>query len=400
MFRRLVSLGAWAGLALAPAIALGADAPATAATKSAQTAEAASAEWKALVRAAKREGKVEVILSGQMPRQLRTLMPAFEKKYGIKVNYQTGSGRAHAARILAERRRGIYTVDVWMGGSGTARVVLVPNGMLARIDKLLIDPEVANPARWFKGRHRYADPERRYILAWGASPLNTVSYNTKLVDPKEIRSYADLLDPKWKGKMVSLSPGFRGSGASSAPMFLNPKIGETWFRRWASEMDVTIVGDARQGAEWLAVGRFAIGVFGISTQARQLQEQGFPVRAHLGHGMKEGGALTSSAANIMAFDHAPNPKAMQLFVNWALSREAQLMFINHVKRSDSLRTDVPNEGIPPQYRIDPKEDYYIAFEDPEYSKRYRGILKKLRSIIKEAGHKAPEGKKRSRRKKE
>jgi iron(III) transport system substrate-binding protein len=256
--------------------------------------------------------------------------------------------------------------------------------MLARIDKLLLDPEVANPARWYKGRHHYADQERRYILAWGASPLNTVSYNTKLVDPSEIQSYSDLLNPKWKGKMVSLSPGFRGSGASSAAMYLIPKIGEKWFRRWITEMDVTFVGDARQGAEWLALGRFSIGVFGISTQAQQLQDQGFPVKAHLGHRLGEGSALTASAANIMAFDRAPNPNAMKLFINWVLSRETQAMFIKHVKRSDSLRVDVPNDTIPPQYRIDQKEDYYVAFEDPVYMKRYRGILKNLRKMAKEA----------------
>ncbi|MDH3242822.1 MAG: hypothetical protein OEO83_19375, partial [Alphaproteobacteria bacterium] len=46
-----------------------------------------------LIRAAKREGKVEVNLGGQMPRKLRTAMPAFEKKYGIKVNFKTGGSR-------------------------------------------------------------------------------------------------------------------------------------------------------------------------------------------------------------------------------------------------------------------------------------------------------------------
>jgi ABC-type Fe3+ transport system substrate-binding protein len=400
MYRKFVLPSALAAFFLLPGIADGAEGTPGAPAAATQTAAAMPAEWKKLVRAAKREGKVEVILSGQMPRKLRKLMPEFQKKYGIKVNYQTGSGRAHSARILAERRRGIYSIDAWMGGSGTARVVLMPNKVLARIDKLLLDPEVANPARWYKGAHPYSDIQRRYIFTWGAAPANTVSFNTKLVKPGEIRSFADLLDPKWKGKMVALSPGYRGTGATSVPMFLNPKIGETWFRRWANDMDVTIVGDARQGAEWLALGRFAIGVFGLSTQAQQLQDQGFPIKAHLGHGMREGAVLSASAANIMAIDQAPNPNAMQLFVNWALSREAQSMFIKHAKRSDSLRVDVPNDVIPPQYRIDPKEKYYVSFQDPVYAKRYKGVLKTLRKIMKEAGHKSykRKRKKKSRRK--
>lgn len=392
MFQTVMKCLLLIGIGLIPATGSGAQPKPSASPNVAQNAADPSAEWAKLVSAARSEGKVELILSGQMPRKLRTLMPKFQEKYGIKVNYQTGSGRAHAARILAERKRDIFSVDVWMGGSGTARVILVPNNMLAPIDTMLVDPEVANPARWYKGRHHYSDTERRYIFAWGAAPLNTVSYNTKLVDPKQIQSFADLLDPKWKGKIVSLSPASRGSGATSVAMYLNPKIGEKWFKRWINEMDVKFVRDARQGAEWLALGRFAIGVFGISTQALQMEEQGFPVKAHLGHGLKEGDALSSSAANIMAFDRAPNPNAMKLFVNWVLSQETQTMFINHVKRMDSLRNDVPNDGIPPQYRIDPKEDYYLGFEDPVYQKKYRGILKRLRRMIKKSGSAKSEAK--------
>ena len=73
---------------------------------------------------------------------------------------------------------------------------------------------------------------------------------------------------------MSWSPG-QGAGASILPMFLNPKIGEEWFRRWATEMNVTIVTDARQGAEWVALGRFPIGMFGLNTQAEALKEQGY-----------------------------------------------------------------------------------------------------------------------------
>lgn len=347
-------------------------------------ANAASPEWDALVKAAQKEGKVEVILSGQMPQRLRTVMPDFEKKYDVKVNFQTGGGSAHISRMLAERRLNRYGVDVWLGGATGVIASLLPVGAGVPMKDLLIDPEVRNPDRWFQGKHHYIDPEGRYIFVWGASPTHNVAYNTKLVNPNEIKSYADLLDPKWKGKIVSWSPG-QGAGASILPMFLNPKIGETWFRRWATEMNVTIVTDARQGAEWVALGRFHIGMFGLNTQAEALRKQGFPIKDYLPHPMAEGEVLSASASNIMVMDKAPNPHAAQLFLNWALSQEAQSAFVK-VGGNDSLRTDVPNDSIEPQYRIDPKADYIVAFSNPEFTGKQDEVLAKLKTIMQEAGY--------------
>lgn len=344
----------------------------------------ASAEWDALVKAAKKEGKVELILGGQMPRKLRTAVPAFTKKYGIKVNYQTGSSRKHAARIRAERRSGRFTADVWIGGANSGLSLLLPNGVLTRLDTLLIDPEVKNPKRWYQGKLHWVDPKGQYILAWGASPSYTIAINTNLVKPEEIQSYWDLLKPKWKGKIVARSPARQGAAASSVPMLLNPKIGKKWFERWANETDVTIVRDSRQAVEWLALGRFAIGMFGLGTPAEEMQKQGFPILPYLPHVLKEGETLSSSAANIMAVDRPPDPAAQKLFINWALSKEAQTLFIKTGKTSDSLRMDVPEDAVAPQYRIRPDREYYVGFSDPRFINNQRKQLKILRKIMKKA----------------
>ena len=348
-------------------------------------AQPATPEWQALVKAAQAEGKVEVILSGQVPQRLRPALPLFEKTYGVRVNFQTGGGSAHISRVLAERRLNRHTVDVWLGGATGVMTSLLPIGAAVPFADLLIDPAVNDRSKWFQGKHHYIDPEGRYIFTWGASPNYNIAYNTNLVDPSEIRSYADILDPKWKGKIVSWSPG-QGAGASTIPMFLNPKIGEAWFRRWANEMNVTIVSDARQGAEWVALGRFAIGMFGLNTQAESLKDQGFPIRDYLPHPMAEGEILSASAANLMVLNPAPNPKAAQLFVNWALSREGQAAFIKAAEKTDSLRTDVPNDGLEPQYRIDPKADYIVAFSNPEVAARQDEILARMKQIMAEAGY--------------
>ena len=208
-----------------------------------------------LIKAAQAERQVEVLLSGQVPAQLRPLMQQFEKRYGIRVNAQVGGGDQNGQRILAERRVGRYTLDIWLGGANTALVQLLPNKALAPVPDLLVDPEVTDLSKWYKGQHFYVDPDKRYVFAFGAQPAQTISFNTDMVKADDITSFHDLLDPKWKGKMVSWSPDSEGAGPNAIGMYLNPKIGEQWFVRWAREMQVTIVNDVRQGAEWVALGR-------------------------------------------------------------------------------------------------------------------------------------------------
>jgi iron(III) transport system substrate-binding protein len=379
MFKKILISAAPAALAAlvaVPSMVYGSDATA------ADVQVAQSSEWKALVRAAKREGKVELILGGQMPRKLRKIMPEFTKKYGIKVNAQTGSSRRHAARILAERKSGKYTADVWIGGANSGLSILLPNKMIQPVDNLLIDPEVKNPKRWYQGKHHYTDPKGRYIFTWGASPAYVIAINTNMVKADEIQSYWDLLKPKWKGKIVARSPARRGSGASSVPMLLNPQIGEKWFTKFATEMDVTITRDSRQGAEWLALGRYAIGMFGINNPSVKLAREGFPVKPYLPQILKEGEILSASAANIMSVSKPANPKAAQLFINWALSKEGQSIFIKTGETSDSMRVDVDKNLIAKQYWIRPDRKYYVAFSDPKFINNQRKLLKKLRKIMK------------------
>jgi ABC-type Fe3+ transport system substrate-binding protein len=345
----------------------------------------ASAEWDELLKAARREGELELILSGQVPQKLRPGMAQFEKKYGVKVNFQTGGGSAHAERILAERRVGRYTLDVWLGGANTPLVSLVPNKALESFPELLIDPEVKDTSAWFQGKHHYSDPESRYIFTYAASPNTPFSYNTKMVKPEEFKSFWDFLDPKWKGKIVSWSPGDQGTAPNSLSLYLNPKVGEEWFRRWAKEMNVTIVQDARQGAEWVALGRFPIGMFGLSTQAEQLSKQGFPIDS-MDLNMIEGDALVASASNLMVMNKAPHPNAAKLFVNWALSKEGQTLFIKLQESMDSLRTDIPKDNIEERYRIRADRDYLVTFTNPDYINRQGEFINKLRQIMQEAGY--------------
>ncbi|NIO07261.1 MAG: hypothetical protein GTO40_04395, partial [Deltaproteobacteria bacterium] len=158
------------------------------------------AEWERTVAAAKKEGKLTAYISGY-----DGVVPAFQKAFPeIEVVLVTGRGSQLGPRILAERRARKNLTDVYSGGSTTPYKLLYRSGALEPIRPAFILPEVLDKSKWWRGEHRYIDPENSYIFAYtgNVGGGGIVHYNTNLVSPKEFKSYWDILEPKWKGKIV------------------------------------------------------------------------------------------------------------------------------------------------------------------------------------------------------
>jgi len=142
----------------------------------------------ALVERARKEGTVNLYTSMQVV-DSGPLTQAFEKKYGIKVNLWRASGEKVAQRALTEARGNRFEVDV-VETDGAQMEILHREGQLAPLQAASIRdiPPAIVPA------HRHYVPTRLtlYVLV----------YNTKLVAPADVpKTYEDLLDPKWAGKV-------------------------------------------------------------------------------------------------------------------------------------------------------------------------------------------------------
>jgi iron(III) transport system substrate-binding protein len=329
-------------------------------------AQAASGpEWDALVQAAKKEGELVVFLGRAGSRQLRDAFPVFQDKFGIKVTQVAGSGNENADKVLAERDTGIYTADIWMGGLTTINTRLLPKKVFDPIEAQFALGEVKDKAGWMQGHYWWGDPDKQYTFLFSASPSPLISYNTNLVKPDEIKSFYDLLDPKWKGKIVSRDPTSAGTGGNTIFFYSHPQLGKDFLKRLYTEQDVTVVDDARQAAEWLALGKYALYLLGSGSDISDAQDQGLPVKDNYGP-FKEGARIAvGGTGSISIFAKAAHPNATKLFVNWWLSKEGQLVAQKADPLDQSLRIDIPNDDIVPETRRAADVEYSFIDAEPE-----------------------------------
>jgi len=332
-------------------------------------------EWEKSLAAGEKEGQVTVY--GPPGIQYQEAIRSFQEAYPkIKLVYVPGSGTDNSQRLLAERRAGKYLADLFVSGSGTA-VILFRGNIFDPIPPLLILPENRDPSVWFSGKHQYADPQNQYVfIMQGNIDTSIGAYNTKLVNPREIKSHWDVLNPKWKGRMVAYDPKARGHIQNMRGIYYSPALGGEFIRRLFSEMDVTIGRDQRQMLDWVAGGKFPIYLFSTDNDVEEAARKGLPVGVL--EAPPEEGYMSAGFGHLCLVNRAPHPNAAKVFVNWLLSREGQLQW---QKRTDnnSLRVDIP-KGMLTDQRSVPKEGVkYLNASLPQYED-----VKPLLRIVEEA----------------
>ena len=225
-----------------------------------EVGRAAQGRWEDVVKGAEKEGEVTVYATNSVG-DLQVIWDAFEKNFPrLKLNSVAISTTSEiVTKVMAERRASQYLVDVVLGAPGATYNSLQRGKALDPMPPALLLPEVTDLSKWWKGKHRYVDPEGQYVFVYQSSLYGPPVYsNTKLVNLDTIRSVWDLLDPKWKGKIIALWP--RANYVSTALLFMyhHPQIGPKFLERFYTEMDLTYFSDFRQGTDWLAGGKYPL----------------------------------------------------------------------------------------------------------------------------------------------
>ena len=325
------------------------------------------AEWEKTLRVAESEG--QVALYGCCY-EYDKVLEGFKKKFPkIKVATNLSSGNQLSTRILAERRGEKYLGDVVSSGANTLHDALYKANALDPIKPALMLPEVLDQAKWHEGEHRYIDPEKRYIFAFVAnSQSGQVIHNTKQVSAAEFKSFWDLLNPKWKGKIASLDPTSFGMGAALQFFYYQPELGARFLKKLYGEMQIVVSRDPRQMTDWLSTGKLPLCIrCNANAEVEKAIQQKLPIAYLDTENWKEGGSSSAAGGTLGILSRAPHPNAAKLLVNWLLSREGQ-MALQKLGRPDahnSRRVDIPKDDVDPYNRL-VEGKKYLDLAKPEY----------------------------------
>lgn len=318
------------------------------------------AEWEELLKAARQEGKL-LVYSTPSVDVMGALGKAFYAKCGIKVEYVVGRGEELARRMLAEQAAGIYVADVVISGGATGLVTMKPQGLLDKLEPLILLPEVKDPKMWRTGKVPFVDKDG-YHIAMIAGAQRYMLRNTDLVKEGELKSYKDLLNPKWKGKMTSNDPTIAGTASAMYTFFAYDVWGlpdTLEYMRQMVKQEPVISRDNRLPVEWVAKGKYSIGIATPTEQTSEFITLGAPIAMVKAI---EGVKFGAGSGGLQIPKIRANPNAARVFVNWLLTKEGQTIFARGFGHP-SARLDASTEGIPSLLFPEPDEKTYPDTEE-------------------------------------
>jgi iron(III) transport system substrate-binding protein len=330
-------------------------------------ATAAGAEWEQqwdqLVAGAKAEGKV-VVYGPPTPETRDGLTAAFEKRFGITLEYLAVGGGDAAARVISEQGAGVYAADAMLAGPDSAFRTLAAGGQVendvmgvfAPLRPVLILPEVTDPTKYRNGKLWFVDPADRYLLRIANFVYTPVFVNTNALGAAELKGWNDLLKPEYRGKIAGADPTATGGGPGlPTASFLYVTQGEQFLRDFYFGQQPFMNTNFRVLADHLASGSYPI-VYSLQTfEYVRLLDDHFPVA----EAENVPGYSTAGYGFLGLLNRAPHPNAAKLFVNWMASREA-LQIYQDAEGYPSTRNDVDNSKMRPTIFQRPGVDYFDA----------------------------------------
>src|SRR6266853_173881 len=214
-----------------------------------------------MIAAAKKEGRVVYYTSIDLPIAER-IAKAFEAKFpGIAVRVERSGAERVFQRIGQEYASRIHAVDVVNSSDAAHFIAWKRDGLLA--------PYVPEDvARHYPAEHKDPDGQFATFRAW----LCVIGYNTNLVKAADApRSFADLLDPRWTGRIVKAHPGYSGT-IMTATFQIARDLGWGYFEKLAKQRVMQVQSSADPPKK-LALGERAIMADGNEYNMFQLKEK-------------------------------------------------------------------------------------------------------------------------------
>lgn len=298
-----------------------------------------------LVAAAKAEGKVSLYGTSSVV-ALKSDAEGFEKTFGIPVTVTQLTSAPLTARVDQEIRAGRINADVVATADRYALYKWIADQQIAKLP----------PNRM---------PERTDYLAHVQTVYQGVFYNSASVTGADVpKTWNDLLNPKFAGKMVLGSP--RISPAYSElyyALWKDPKYGVPFFEKLAAQKP-RVVQNNPLVAQLVASGEAVVGFCGLPFDAINVKaaNKAAPIEyAYLD--------VVTMAPTFLAINaKASNPNAAKLLASWLLSPEGQIAH-NGSNRASSMLGNLPGTLVPP-----PRDKVRFEITAEKVSAEYQNLI--------------------------
>ncbi|MEV5411172.1 extracellular solute-binding protein [Thermopolyspora sp. NPDC052614] len=306
-------------------------------------------------------GKTSIVLYGPAVSTDAALYEAFSKRFpGITFVPQDSPDSQTFTKLQVEAESGSRAADLFAGGSSSIVQFVRENPNICKV------PDIRTAS---DGLITYSD--KTALLYYKLTSFVFV-YNTNLVSEDEApKSWNDLLDPKWKGKLEMGDPTVPSGARHILTQLLVPESADKWGEAYVEKLatqDVNIAESEPTIPADIASGRFPVGIFVYSGFYAAQKAKGAPIKAVF---PLEGGGTYFGNSGICTITDSPNADAATLFLNWLFSKEGQAALIADPNSYSHLIKYTGDLPLPREF--DPLPDG----ADPDAIKKYGPVIDRI-----------------------
>ena len=320
----------------------------------------AQAVTPALVAAATKEGQVTWYTSADL-QLAEKVGKAFEQKFsGIRARVERAGGERIFSRVAQEYAAGLHVPDAVSTGDAAQFIAWKRSGLLAAY----VPDDVV---KHIPAEHR--DPDGHYATV--RSSLCVMAYNTQLVNSAEApKSFADLLDPKWKGKIVKAHPSYSGTIMTSTYQMVR-ELGWTYLEKLAQQQLLQIQS-ATDTPKKVVLGERPVMADGNESNVLLLKEAGQPIEV-----VYPAEGTPSIVQPSAIFKAAPHPNAARLLQNYLFTVEGQELFVNigGMRSVHALVKDRPGRAPLSSIKVWKDDPAAVETQGEEIKRRYSQVFR-------------------------
>lgn len=319
-------------------------------------------KWAETIQAGKKEGAVAVYATSLGP-ALKEALPLIKNKFGLNLEISSKRGGEITTSLLAQRKAGLYLVDILISGTNTFYGETEPSGLAEPMEQVIILPEILDAKNWYGGEVHWINEAKSGLNMFFFANIS-LAINTSMVKPGEIKSYSDLLNAKWKGKILMNDPTISGTALKGFSVFGFSILGLDYFRQLARQ-EPMVTRDQRLQITWLSQGKYPILLFPNTAFMVEFIESGAPIDMIL---PEEGTYLSRDGGTVALVNKAPHPNAAKVMLNWIFSKEG-LTLLSRGMGYQSARIDIPIDGLNPMQTRKDGVKYFLKSDTKEWVAR-------------------------------